>query len=612
LLEACVARLRDCVIIAEADQAGHPVIVYVNDAFVERTGYPRSEVIGQTPAILHGPETHPDTVARIEHALVTGQAIREEILSYTKQGAQVWFELDVAPVADGAGRITHWISVERDITSRKVVEEQLRHSEEQYRLLFAQNPMPMWAYDIETLQFTAVNDAAIAHYGYTREQFLAMTITDIRPADDIPALRATICGRKGLGKSGIWRHRTADGRIIHVDISSHEIRLDGRTARVVLANDVTRELAAVEALRASEASLARAQRIAHLGSWEVVLATNALSWSDEIYRIFDIDRLEFGATYEAFLARVHPDDRDAMHAAHLDARTGRCKLDIEHRIVRGDGDVRWVHELGELELDATGTPVRLTGTVLDITDRKRDELRQAVERQVLEVITSGRPIDESLDEVVRALETLEPAVSAIVLSPRAMVPVTSTHALPIRASDGRTVAILAIRRRDEASEPSELGLFERIRDLLAIAFERDAAQSELRVSEERFRLLATGTNDALWDYDVQTGALWWSDGITRLFGIERSDLEPALVSWTRRIHPEDEKRVVDGFQAALDAKVSSWSDEYRFLRADGSYASVLDRGHIIRDAADRSPAGRASCWSGSTPSPCRPRRAPLS
>ncbi|HSN30266.1 MAG TPA: PAS domain-containing protein, partial [Kofleriaceae bacterium] len=121
LLEACVARLRDCVIIAEVGEDGRPNIVYVNDAFVERTGYARDEVIGHTPAILHGPGTQPEAIARIEHALVSGHAHREEILSYTKHGEPLWLELDVAPVADASGRITHWISVERDITSRKAV-----------------------------------------------------------------------------------------------------------------------------------------------------------------------------------------------------------------------------------------------------------------------------------------------------------------------------------------------------------------------------------------------------------------------------------------------------------------------------------------------------------
>lgn len=589
LLELCVARLRDCVIIAEVAPDGLPIIVYVNQAFVDRTGYAREEVLGKTPSILHGPGTQAQTIARIQHALATGQAHRDEIVSYTKQGEALWLELDLAPVADSAGRITHWISIERDVTERKAVEEELRRSEERHRLLFAHNPLPMWAFDNETLRFCAVNDAAIAHYGYTREQFLAMTIADIRPPEDVPALRAQLHGPEvGLGKSGIRRHRTADGRIIRVDISSHKIELDGRPGRVVLANDVTRELAALEALRASEASLARAQRIAHLGSWEVTLATNALSWSDEIYRMFGLERDGFLATYEAFLAAVHPDDREAMHAAHVRARHGHGKLDIEHRIITSDGRVRHVHELGELEFDGAGVPIRLTGTVLDITERKRDELRKSVEGRVLEAVSSGRSLAAILDEVVDAVEQLDPRCSARVLPPAAPAPAASARALPISDRDGRLAATLVFAAADGGPcEPAQCELLARIRDLVAFAFEREAGQRELRASEERFRLLATGTNDAVWDYEVDTGCLWWSDGVTRLFGIDRNDLEPVLVSWTRRIHPEDERRVVEGFHGALAAAQASWSDEYRFKRADGTYARVLDRGQIIRDAAGR-------------------------
>lgn len=550
LLEACVSRLRDCVVIAEVGDQGRPTIVYVNDAFVERTGYTRDEVIGKT------------------HAL------------------PMWLELDVTPVEDSNGRVTHWISIERDATSRKTADEELRRSEEQYRLLFANNPLPMWAYDIETLRFCAVNDAAIAHYGYTREQFLSMTIADIRPADDVPALRKAVHGEDvGFGNSGVWRHRAADGRILYVEIASHKMRLDGRPVRIVLAHDVSRELEAIEALRGSEASLARAQRIAHLGSWELVLATDALQWSDEMYRMFGIEPGEVGPTYEAFRAAVHPDDREAMHAAHMAARTG-SKLDIEYRIVRPDGSLRWVRELGELECDAANTPIRITAAVLDVTDRNGNEVRHSLGRQLLETITSGRPLDEILDEAVRVLAILEPQFTAAVRLPGGPSLDPLTCALPVTASDGRIVAILELSANEGATcDAARLDIFERMRDLIAIAFERDAGQRELRESEERFRLLATGTNDAVWDYDVTRKRLWWNDGITRLFGVARDELEPALASRTRRIHPEDRERIVTGFANALASDAVTWSDEYRFQRADGTYAFVHDRSHIIRDSA---------------------------
>ncbi len=130
--------------------------------------------------------------------------------------------------------------LEKEIETRKLLEKALYHSEEQYRFLFESNPHPMWVYDLETLRFLAVNDAAIHHYGYPRKEFLAMTIKDIRPFDDVPALLDSVAKiSAGFGVAGIWRHRKKDGSIIYVEISSHTITFAGRRAEVVLANDVT-------------------------------------------------------------------------------------------------------------------------------------------------------------------------------------------------------------------------------------------------------------------------------------------------------------------------------------------------------------------------------------
>ncbi len=128
LLETCVARMNDIVIITEAEPQSPPGprMVYVNDAFERRTGYTRDEVIGQTPRILQGPKTQSDALARISAAMRKWQPVREEIINYTKAGDEFWIELDIVPVADAAGWFTHWISIERDITARKATESGLQ------------------------------------------------------------------------------------------------------------------------------------------------------------------------------------------------------------------------------------------------------------------------------------------------------------------------------------------------------------------------------------------------------------------------------------------------------------------------------------------------------
>jgi len=122
-----------------------------------------------------------------------------------------------------------------------------------FRLLFANNPLPMWVYDPKTLRFLEVNEAAVAQYGYSREEFLEMRIVDIRPSEDVPRLLEDVAQpRPQLQNSGEWRHRRKDGRIIDVHIISHTLQFAWRKAILVVAQDITERKRAEAALRKSE------------------------------------------------------------------------------------------------------------------------------------------------------------------------------------------------------------------------------------------------------------------------------------------------------------------------------------------------------------------------
>jgi two-component system cell cycle sensor histidine kinase/response regulator CckA len=131
-----------------------------------------------------------------------------------------------------------------------------RRSPVKFRLLFASNPLPMWVYDLETLAFLEVNDAAVAKYGYSADEFLSMRITDIRPPEDVAALLANVAvQRSTLQQSGRWRHRLKSGDIIDVEIVSHSLRFAGRPAALVVAQDVTARLRAEADLAEGEARM---------------------------------------------------------------------------------------------------------------------------------------------------------------------------------------------------------------------------------------------------------------------------------------------------------------------------------------------------------------------
>lgn len=151
LLEAAVAQQKDVLIITEADSIDWPEgprIVYVNDAFERVTGFSPADAIGKTPRIQQGPETDPAQSARIRAALERGEPVRAELLNYRKDGSAYWKEIEISPVRDAAGTITHWVSVHRDITERREAEAAVRESEERFRLVSMATHDAIWDYNI--------------------------------------------------------------------------------------------------------------------------------------------------------------------------------------------------------------------------------------------------------------------------------------------------------------------------------------------------------------------------------------------------------------------------------------------------------------------------------
>lgn len=142
---------------------------------------------------------------------------------------------------------------------------------------------------------------------------------------------------------------------------------------VVAHENITQRKESERSLEQSEKSLKKSQEIAHIGSWYLDIKKNELHWSDEVYRIFGLKPQEFGATYEAFLQAVHPDDRDMVNSTYKKAIESKTTYEIVHRILRPNGEVRFVHEKSEDIVDDSGKTVYSTGIVQDITERMRAE-----------------------------------------------------------------------------------------------------------------------------------------------------------------------------------------------------------------------------------------------
>jgi PAS domain S-box-containing protein len=204
-------------------------------------GYKAHEIIGRHfscfyPAadVQNGKPQH-----ELQVAIAEGR-YEEESWRLRKDGSRLWANVVITPVQDESGKLRGFSKVTRDITERRRAEELLQQSEERHRRLFENNPNPTWVYDRETLRFLAVNSAAIRKYGYSKDEFLAMTIKEIRPPEDVAALLDAVAHLQSNSEtSGAWHHRTKDGTTLDVELTSYALDFAGRAAQVVVAADVT-------------------------------------------------------------------------------------------------------------------------------------------------------------------------------------------------------------------------------------------------------------------------------------------------------------------------------------------------------------------------------------
>lgn len=211
----------------------------INVAGAQFLGAHQSELIGTFFSDAFGINVSDSHLSELLEQFDGPNSVPLELAARDRYGRERWLEIGYSPIKNRLGETIGLRGVSRDITDRKRMELALRESEERYRLLFESTPQPILVYDEESLEFLAVNEAAVETYGYSREEFLSMKLNELRAKEESPALmiRTASVGEPLI--SSPWRHQRKDNSLLYVDITSHALVFNGRKAQLLIANDVT-------------------------------------------------------------------------------------------------------------------------------------------------------------------------------------------------------------------------------------------------------------------------------------------------------------------------------------------------------------------------------------
>jgi diguanylate cyclase (GGDEF)-like protein/PAS domain S-box-containing protein len=338
----------------------------------ERTyGYSAEEVVGRSVHVLAPIERAHESDEILEKVRDGCEVKNLELVRLRKDGRQVVVHLTVSPTRDASGNVVGASAIARDVTEEKRSEAALRQSEEQYRFLFEGNPVAMYIYDRRTLRIVAVNQAAIEQYRFTKQEFLHMTVADIRPEEDIPSLLQDMAAQTdGLQNRGSWRHRRKDGAILDVEIVCHPLNFRGAESILVAAHDVTERKRAEESLQQAEEKYRGIFEDSVIGIFQATPDRRLVSINRTLAQMHG-----YGSSEEMMedVSRRGPQlfvDPSRMTEMTQIVAEGGTVRGTELEIYRRDGTTKWVRMNLRGIRDASGNVVLREGTVEDITEHK--------------------------------------------------------------------------------------------------------------------------------------------------------------------------------------------------------------------------------------------------
>jgi PAS domain S-box-containing protein len=401
---------------------------YLNHGALLNLGYTLDEIKNLTPVDIE-PEFTLEKFKQTVEPLVRDEVkqLHLETIHQRKDGSTYPVEIRMQLFEQNDKKV--FLAIINDITERIIAEEALTISEKKYRYMFENNPQPMWIYDIETLKFLEVNTSAINQYGYTRDEFLSMTLRDIRPLEDIPLLELDIAQTdKKLNSAGEWRHKKKNGELIHVEIISHAVIYNNHPARHVLIRDITQHKRA-EMIQTIQYNIANAvinsKDLEQLFN-SIKFELNHLIYAKNFFIAFYNEETGMLSSF------VNVDEKDEISEWSADkSLTGYVIRKNEPIILRKD-DILRLHENGIIDLIGTtseawlGVPLMIEGKVLgaivvqsydnpDAYDKSSIEILELIAHE-LSIYIERQRAEENVVKLSKAVE--QSPVSVIITDPK--------------------------------------------------------------------------------------------------------------------------------------------------------------------------------------------------
>ncbi|MBV6411844.1 MAG: Adaptive-response sensory-kinase SasA [Rhodocyclaceae bacterium] len=374
----------------------------VNEAWCRLHGWTREEALGRTSVEL-GTWTDPRQRESWRQAMLEhGHTGNLELRFRTKDGKSIDVLIS-AELIELEGKMCALVMA-TDLTERKRTEEALRQSEARFATLFRSNPEAIMLTTPEQGRILDVNDAFERVSGWARDEVVGRSSVELgfwaEPRDRARWLE--IIRAQGFVRDFESMFVPKSGRPHPVQLSSTILDLAGERVILNFFLDITERKRIEEALRASQARLLEAQRIGHVGSWDLDLQTRRMIWSDELHRIYERTPEEFDGSWDALLALVHPDDLPVIRQGFRESAQTRAPYELDHRILTPSGRLKHLHVRWEVFFDEAGQPLRALGTAQDATEQV--QAREQIERLNADL---ERRVQERTAELTAANRELE-------------------------------------------------------------------------------------------------------------------------------------------------------------------------------------------------------------